>query len=75
MTEEAAAFTVPGGEIHSPGDLEGLDVRVQQSETALSMARALGARPVTADYSELYRTLQSKEADAADCKLLCSGIL
>lgn len=54
------------GEIHSPGDLEGLDVRVQQSETALSMARALGARPVTADYSELYRTLQSKEADAAE---------
>lgn len=30
------------------------------------MARALGARPVTADYSELYRTLQSKEADAAE---------
>ena len=54
------------GEIHSPGDLEGLDVRVQQSETVLSMARALGARPVTADYSELYRTLQSKEADAAE---------
>lgn len=54
------------GEIHSPGDLEGLTVRVQQSETALSMARALGARPVTADYSDLYRMLQSKEADAAE---------
>lgn len=30
------------------------------------MARALGARPVTADYSDLYRMLQSKEADAAE---------
>ena len=54
------------GEIHSPRELEGLTVRVQQSETALSMARALGARPVTADYSDLYRMLQSKEADAAE---------
>ncbi len=54
------------GEIHSPEELKGLTVRVQQSETAMAMARALGARPVTADYSDLYRMLQSKEADAAE---------
>lgn len=54
------------GEIRIPADLKGLTVRVQQSETALSMIRALGARPMTADYSDLYRVLQSKEADAAE---------
>lgn len=54
------------GEIRSPEDLKGLTVRILQSETALSMVRELGARPITADYSDLYRILQSREADAAE---------
>lgn len=43
----------------------GVDI-VKADVSALSMIRALGARPMTADYSDLYRVLQSKEADAAE---------
>ena len=50
-----------GGEIDSSWrSCRDLTYGFSSRKTALSMARALGGRPVTADYSELYRTLQSR---------------
>ena len=67
------------GEIHSPGDLEGLAVRVQQSETALSIGKSTGGK---AGNCGLFRTVPDAAVKGGRsrrkipiCKLLCSGIL
>lgn len=54
------------GEIRSPKDLKGMMIRVQQSELMTSMVKALGAKPVISDYSDVYRVLQTKEAEGAE---------
>lgn len=66
MTEEAAAFTVPGGKYTVLEILRDLPYGFSSRKQRFLWQEHWGARPVTADYSELYRTLQSKEADAAE---------
>ena len=53
-------------EIHSPEDMKGMLVRVQESELMMSMVEALGAQSVATAYSEVYSALQTGVVDAAE---------
>ena len=53
-------------EIHSPADMKGMLVRVQQSELMMSMVEALGGQSVATAYSEVYSALQTGVVDAAE---------
>lgn len=53
-------------EIHSPADMKGMLVRVQESRVMMSMVEALGAQPMIMPYSEVYSALQPGGVDAAD---------
>ncbi|MDD3252947.1 MAG: TRAP transporter substrate-binding protein [Lachnospiraceae bacterium] len=53
-------------EIHTPEDMKGMLVRVQQSELMMSMVEALGAESVATAYSEVYSALQTGVCDAAE---------
>lgn len=53
-------------EIHSPKDMKGMLVRVQESGVMMSMMEALGAHAVIIPYSEVYSALQPGGVDAAD---------
>ncbi len=53
-------------EIHSPEDMKGMLVRVQESELMMSMVEALGASSVATAYSEVYSALQTGVCDAAE---------
>lgn len=52
--------------IHTPSDLQGLKIRVQQSQMAIQTMRALGASPTPLSYGELYTALQSGVVDGAE---------
>lgn len=47
-------------------DLEGMKIRVQNSEMMQDMVRALGAIPIPMDYEEVYQGLQLGDIDAAE---------
>ncbi len=53
-------------EIHTPEDMKGMLVRVQQSELMMSMVEALGAQSVATAYAEVYSALQTGVVDAAE---------
>lgn len=53
-------------EIHTPEDMKGMLVRVQQSELMMSMVEALGAQSVATAYSEVYSALQTGVVEAAE---------
>ena len=53
-------------EIHTPDDMKGMLVRVQQSELMMSMVESLGAQSVATAYSEVYSALQTGVCDAAE---------
>lgn len=52
--------------IHKPADLQGVKVRVQQSQTAMQMVRALGGSPTPIAWGELYTALQQGVVDGAE---------
>ncbi len=52
--------------IHSPADLAGLHIRVQQSELASSMMLALGAIPVELPYGQVTTGLSTGLVDGAE---------
>ena len=52
--------------VTSPADLEGLKIRVQQSQTAMQMVRALGGSPTPIAFGELYTALQQGVVDGAE---------
>jgi tripartite ATP-independent transporter DctP family solute receptor len=52
--------------ITSPAELEGLKIRVQQSQTAMQMVRALGGSPTPIAFGELYTALQQGVVDGAE---------
>lgn len=52
--------------IHTPDDLAGVKVRVQQSQTAMQMVRALGGSPTPISWGELYTALQQGVVDGAE---------
>ncbi len=52
--------------IHSPSDLKGLKIRVQESPTAMQLVRDLGASPTPIAWGELYTALQQGVVDGAE---------
>ncbi len=52
--------------IHSPADLAGLKIRVQQSRTSVAMIESLGAAATPIDWGELYTALQQGVVDGAE---------
>jgi len=49
-----------------PDDLDGLKIRVQESQTAMQMVRALGGSPTPIAFGELYTALQQGVVDGAE---------
>lgn len=52
--------------IHTPADVEGLKIRVQESKTAINLVRSLGGAPTPISYGELYTALQQGVVDGAE---------
>ncbi|TSB47268.1 TRAP transporter substrate-binding protein [Alkalicoccobacillus porphyridii] len=52
--------------IESPEDLQGLQIRVQESQVMISMVEALGATASTMSFSEVYSALQTGVVDGAE---------
>ncbi len=52
--------------IDKPEDLSGMRIRVQQSQTAMAMIDALGAKPEPIAWGELYTSLQQGRVDGAE---------
>lgn len=53
-------------EIHSPADLKGMKLRVQNDPTQLATFQELGASTMTVSFSELFTALQQKLCDGQD---------
>jgi tripartite ATP-independent transporter DctP family solute receptor len=52
--------------VHTPGDLNGLKIRVQESPMAMTMVRSLGGSPTPIAWGELYTALQQGVVDGAE---------
>ncbi|MBN2183626.1 MAG: TRAP transporter substrate-binding protein [Sedimentisphaerales bacterium] len=52
--------------ILTPADLEGMKIRVQESNTSMQMIRELGASPTPIAWGELYTSLQQGVVDGAE---------
>lgn len=52
--------------VHSPDDLKGLKIRVQESPVAMNLVRTLGAAPTPISWGELYTALQQGIVDGAE---------
>jgi len=52
--------------VTTPADLNGLKIRVQESQTAVKMVDALGGSPTPIDWGELYTALQQGVVDGAE---------
>jgi tripartite ATP-independent transporter DctP family solute receptor len=52
--------------VMTPADLDGLKIRVQQSQTAMQMVSALGGSPTPISFGELYSALQQGIVDGAE---------
>ena len=52
--------------IETPADLEGMKIRVQQSDLFISMIEALGANPTPMPFGEVYSGLQTGVIDGAE---------
>ncbi|SDS65371.1 tripartite ATP-independent transporter solute receptor, DctP family [Gramella sp. MAR_2010_147] len=55
--------------IESPEDLEGLKIRVMESQTAINMVKNLGGSPTPIAWGELYTALQQGIVDGAENNL------
>lgn len=62
----ARSFYTKDRPILTPEDLQGLQIRVMQSETAMKLIRALGASPTPIAWGELYTSLQQGTVDGAE---------
>jgi len=54
------------GPIHTPEDLEGKKIRVQNSQTSVRMVRAMGGSGTPISWGELYTALQQGVVDGAE---------
>jgi tripartite ATP-independent transporter DctP family solute receptor len=52
--------------IKTPANLKDMKIRVQQSKTAMTMVKQLGASPTPIDWGELYTALQQGVVDGAE---------
>jgi tripartite ATP-independent transporter DctP family solute receptor len=59
-------ITTSGKPIETAADLPGLKIRVPVSPLSVSMFKALGASPVSLQFSEVYSALQTKIVDAQE---------
>ncbi|MGB3775345.1 MAG: TRAP transporter substrate-binding protein [Leeuwenhoekiella sp.] len=55
--------------IRTPKDLEGLKMRVMESQSAINMVKALGGSPTPISWGELYTALQQGIVDGAENNL------
>ena len=62
----ARCFYTTNKAIHGVEDLKGMKIRVQQTEVAISMVRALGAEATPMDYGEVFQGLQTGVVDGAE---------
>jgi len=65
----ARSFYTIDTPVQQPSDLEGLKIRVQKSENAIQMVRALGGSPTPIAWGELYTALQQGTVDGAENNL------
>lgn len=59
-------FATSANPVHSVADLKGLKIRIPTSDVLDATIKALGANPVTIQYSELYSALQNKVIDGEE---------
>ena len=59
-------FTTTKTAIYTPDDLKGLKMRIPSGEVGMAVFKALGADPVTINFSELYTALQMGTADGQE---------
>lgn len=59
-------YTAEGTQVTSLEDLQGLQIRVQQSDINTQWMEALGASPTPLDYGEVYSSLQSGVLDGGE---------
>lgn len=52
--------------VQTPSDLEGMKIRVMQSQTAVQMVSALGGSPTPISFGEIYTALQQGVVDGAE---------
>jgi tripartite ATP-independent transporter DctP family solute receptor len=60
------SFYTTKRQVTEPEDLDGLKIRVQQSQTAMQMVSALGGAPTPISWGELYTALQQGVVDGAE---------
>jgi tripartite ATP-independent transporter DctP family solute receptor len=60
------SFYTKNRPVNSPGDLEGLKIRVMESVTAMNMVKELGGSPTPISWGELYTALQQGVVDGAE---------
>lgn len=60
------SFYTKNTPIHSPKDLQGLKIRVQESAMAVALVNHLGASPTPISWGELYSALQQGIVDGAE---------
>jgi len=62
----ARSFYNTRGPIHTPADMQGLKIRVQNSDIYVAMVQALGANPTPIPYGEVYTALVQGVVDGAE---------
>ncbi|SHM99769.1 TRAP transporter substrate-binding protein [Gracilibacillus kekensis] len=62
----ARSFYTVDTPIETPEDLEGLNIRVMDSQTAIDMVDLLGGTPTPLGYNEIYTSLQQGVIDGAE---------
>ncbi len=60
------SFYTTERQVTAPEDLQGLKIRVQESQMAMAMVSALGGSPTPIAYGELYTALQQGVVDGAE---------
>lgn len=62
----ARSFYIADKKVEKPEDLEGLRIRVQESQLMMDMVEALGASPTPIAWGEVYSALQTGVVDSAE---------
>lgn len=62
----ARSFYTVNKPIEKPEDLEGLNIRVMDSQTAIDMVKLIGGTPTPIGYNEIYTSLQQGVIDGAE---------
>lgn len=66
LTQGERSVYTADGPVETPEDLQGANVRVQESELNVAIAEALGGSAAPMEYGELYTGLQAGVVDAAE---------